>query len=196
MWGQENVRCLELHGQYVPELRTWVWRTLMKAGRVRVVHREKGGVITLVRQQDAPEARHGHVSNKFPFCLSHLGYAVFVSCNRRILVHKTWSAQKPGSTRGQPLDPFVHIYPIFSCALCSLFTHLGKVWHSHLGMGSLIKPALGDIYFPEQDILVGSQKRCLLSLCFILIKSNYDTLLSVQPSFRWSSPRRRFVPQL
>ena len=31
--------------------------------------------MTLVQQQDAPEARHGHISNKFPFCLSHLGYS-------------------------------------------------------------------------------------------------------------------------
>lgn len=30
--------------------------------------------MTLV-QQDAPEARHGHISNKLSFCLSYLGYS-------------------------------------------------------------------------------------------------------------------------
>lgn len=28
----------------------------------------------------------------------------------------------------------------------------------------LVKPAVGDVYFPEQEMLVGSQKRCSLSL--------------------------------
>ena len=91
-----------------------------------------------------------------------------MSCNRCILVHKTWSAKRPGSTQGQPRDPFVPFVPFFPVH-CAHYSHtwgrcdiLTWEWAPSI----LVKPALGDIYFPEQDILVGSQKRCLLSLLF------------------------------
>lgn len=57
---------------------------------------------------------------------------------------------------------------------------------------SLVRPSIGDIYFPEKEILVGSQMRCLLFFRFILMKSNYNLSISILRSFSWSSNGKRF----
>lgn len=136
IWGQEDVRSGAVR-PICPWIENfWVWRTSDEGRQSQGAHREKGGVITLVWQQDAPEARHGHVSNKFPFCLSHLGYSCLCVLQQTHPGSQDMKCPKAWVNTRTATWPLCSICSIFSCALCSLFTHLGKVQHSHLGMGS------------------------------------------------------------
>lgn len=109
----------------------------MKAGGVRV-HTERKGVITLVRQQDAPEARHGHVSNKFPFCLSHLGYSCLCVLQQ---THPGSQDMKLPKSLGQHEDshltPLFHLFHFFLRIVLTIHTPREGVTFSSPGDGLL-----------------------------------------------------------
>lgn len=89
---------------------------------------------------------------------------VFVTCNRSILAHRHEVAESPGRYEDSHGIPLLH----FKFPLIVLTSHTpaeGVTFSPGEGAPSiLVKPAAGDIYFPEQEMLVGSPKCCLLSL--------------------------------
>lgn len=130
MWGLELRANMSLNWELLSVENLW-WRRVESG----CTQRERG--CDNISADNKMPLKPGMVMSVInSFCLSHLGYSCLCVLQQTHPGSQDMKCPKAlGQWRDSHLTPLFHLFHFFLRIVLTI-THLGKVWHSHLGMGS------------------------------------------------------------